>query len=101
MTHNIFLRGTLWKLERTRRGLGKSKKNPTGLWGLCCKEAKTIKVLPDEDFETVEKTAETIIHEMLHGLWWDLDEEAVTQAAKEIATALQVSGLLTDKKDHQ
>jgi hypothetical protein len=101
MKNPIFIRGSLWTLQRTRRGLGKSKAYPKGCWGHCSRENKTITIRPSKDFPTVEQEVDTIIHECLHGLWWDLDEEAVRTAATEIAAALRVSGLIPDKKDHQ
>lgn len=35
-----------------------------------------------------EEELEILIHEMLHGCFWDMDEEAITDAAKGMAKAL-------------
>jgi hypothetical protein len=43
-----------------------------------------------------EEILEVLLHEFLHGCFWDMDEEAITQAAKDMARALYKCGARID-----
>ena len=92
--HPVILKGELWSLVRTRRGLAKTKEAPKGLWGYAWSETREIRVRPPTDFPNVEKEADILIHEALHACLPDVDEAVVTQTATEIARALSIAGVL-------
>lgn len=76
----IRLRGQVWDLVRC--------KLPDGTDGLCeppGRPGKRIKIRKDMG---AKDELETLIHEMLHACYWDLDEKAVEEAARDIARAL-------------
>jgi hypothetical protein len=58
---------------------------PQGVDGNCHLEDRTIKVRKNL---RGERELEVLIHEMLHGCYWDLDEEAIESSARNIARVL-------------
>jgi len=94
--HPVILKGDLWSLVRTRRGLAKTKENPKGLWGYAWAETREIRVRPPADFPTVEKETDILIHEALHACLPDVDEAVITQTATDIARLLAFSGVLKE-----
>lgn len=92
----IIIRGSRWRLVRTRRGMEPSEKYPKGLWGYCKTNGKgggTIAVRPSEDFKNRQAELDTLIHEMMHAAHWDLAEEAVHETARDLAAALVKAGV--------
>lgn len=83
----IFINGEWWKLER-KKDLCLDGQY---LWGLCDPEKKTIQV--DGELEGIE-LANTLIHEMLHGIFPILNEATVTFAADDIVEVLNDCKLL-------
>jgi len=75
------LRGKLWRLLITKDTLGTAK-------GSC--EAPTLpnKAIRIRPSLKGRQELDTYIHEMLHACLWDLDEEAITDSATDIARAL-------------
>jgi len=53
---------------------------------------RSIKISPKTLAQNNEETLETIIHEALHACFWDLSEEAVDEAAVDIAGLLWALG---------
>lgn len=94
MTKKITVRGQKWTLRRTRRGLGESKQIPTGAWGWCDVSRREIRVAPEEDFPNGRDELDVLIHESLHALFPDLDEEVVTQSGRELADILVAAGVV-------
>ena len=92
--HKVTIRGQPWTLRRTRRGLGSTNRFPKGLYGYCDHTNKEIRVIPEEDFKTSQEELDTIIHETLHALFPDLDEEVVTQSGSELAAILVAAGVI-------
>jgi hypothetical protein len=43
-----------------------------------------------------EEILEVMLHEFLHGCFWDMDEEVITEAARDIARALYRCGARVD-----
>lgn len=85
----VFINGDWWKL-----GWKKDLYfNGDYLKGLCCPTEKTI--LMDEDLEGLD-LVNTLIHEVLHGIFPMLSEEAVERAADDIAEALAECRLVED-----
>jgi len=75
----IRLRGKVWRLAYYRL-----KKD----WGKCDPPfVKNKKIIINPDTKG-EKLLETYIHEMLHGCFWDMDEEAIYESSRDIARAL-------------
>ena len=94
MSNKIIVRGSPWRLLRTRRALGSTEAHPKGCWGLCDHGRKEIRVRPEEDFETSREELDTIIHEALHALFPDLDESVVTQSGTELCDILIAAGVV-------
>ena len=90
----ITVRGQPWTLRRTRRGLGSTNRFPKGLYGYCDHTHREIRVIPEEDFRGSQEELDTIIHEALHALFPDLDEEVVAQSGSELAAILVDAGLI-------
>jgi hypothetical protein len=47
-----------------------------------------------------EETLDTVVHEMLHGAGWHIDEEFVTQFSRDVAAAITRLGWHRDCKNH-
>lgn len=80
MVYRHSFRGKVWKIEPWAKGLR------------CCAKCdspydknKTIRI--SKNMEGVERI-EAIVHEGVHACFWDIDEDAVDEAAKSIATLL-------------
>ena len=91
---SVVLKGTLWTLKRTRMGLGKTKEHKGGLWGYSWADPNEIRIRPSVDFPSVEKEADIVLHECLHSLFPDMDEQAVAEGATELAEVLRQCDLL-------
>lgn len=53
--------------------------------GLCSMADRTIKIRKSL---RGERQLDVIIHELLHGCHWDLDEQAITETAEDVARVL-------------
>lgn len=71
------LRGRYWTITR-----GKLDKTQDGL----C-DASTRRITIRQSL-TGERELDVLIHEMLHACHWDLDEQAITETASDIARVL-------------
>lgn len=60
-------------------------------YGLCDYETKTIRLRRGQ---SITDLVDTIIHEILHARWADLDESAVVDISETISGFLDASGLL-------
>lgn len=66
-------------------------------YGICDYESRTIKLRAGMD---VTDLVDTILHEMIHARWPDLNEEAVCDMAETMSGFLDASGLLhPDQED--
>lgn len=75
----VTIRGRRWKVAKLDKGKAR---------GIC--EGPHI---PDKEIDFpvhggTRKDLDTIVHELLHGALWDLDEEAVYETAHDIAKVL-------------
>lgn len=95
----INIRGKSWTFKRTKRGLGKTKEHPGGLWGVCDFDKREIRVLPEDQFPSGEKELDVLIHETLHALYPDLAEESVTEGATVLAKVLVQAGIVPGSGD--
>lgn len=80
------IRGKYWKILRDRL--------PPDKDGLCVRDKRLITVRPSL---RGERELDVLIHEMLHACMWDLDEEAVTEMASDIAHVLWRIGYRIEK----
>lgn len=60
-------------------------KMPKTADGLCSMADRTIRIRKSL---RGERQMEVIIHELLHGCHWDLDEQAITETAEDVARVL-------------
>ena len=74
----VVIRGWKWIIRSSRRRL----KN---MWGWCDSDKRTIVLC-----RTLKgrRHLDTVIHELLHAAFYDLDEEAVRESATDIANVL-------------
>lgn len=71
------LRGRYWTIQRD--------KLPSSQDGLCDATTRTITVRRSL---AGERELDVLIHEMLHACHWDLDEQAITETASDLARVL-------------
>lgn len=83
------IRGKVWKLV-------KDPLDETLLGSCCHPQEPGKKIMIRDDLEGLEEL-DTLIHEMLHAAFWDLKEEAVNEAAEDIAKALWRLGYRNDR----
>ena len=75
------LRGKYWGITRTKNLKSRGDiDNPTV-------KSKKIRVSTKIE-DNSEELLEVVIHECLHGLFWDISEEAVTESAQDLAKVL-------------
>lgn len=67
-----------------------------GCYGICDYATKTIKLRAGMD---VADLVDTILHEMIHARWPDLDETAVCDMAETMSGFLDACGLLGAEED--
>jgi hypothetical protein len=83
------LRGTRYKFS--------AKKLPADTGGSCSSPQESNPAI--DICSTIKREdifLENIIHEMLHGCYWDLDEAAITEGARDIAKVLRKLGVKVD-----
>lgn len=66
--------------------------NTDGSCDMDCRHIKVRKSLRGE------RQLEVIIHELLHGCHWDLDEQAITETAEDVARVLWRLGYKIEQK---
>lgn len=81
----IYIGGQRWKVDWNAALRGDT-------YGLCDYATKTIRLRRGQ---TVTELVDTIIHEILHARWADLDESAVIDISETISGFLDASGLLS------
>ena len=77
----VKLRGKYWELARTKNLRSRGDIDNQG------SRNKKIRISTNIENET-EEILEVIIHECLHGLFWDIGEEAITDSAQDLAKVL-------------
>lgn len=65
-----------------------SSRMPKGIVGLCEHPEEAGKTIRIKRGQNQRDELDTTIHEMLHAFGWHLSEEAVTEAANDMATIL-------------
>ena len=75
----VQIAGKTWKVKETNTGLGKDL-------GKAIAPSKTILVKKKQT--DIEKKI-TLVHEMIHGFMWFLDEACVEQMATDVVDALE------------
>jgi hypothetical protein len=81
----VRLRGKYWELTRTKNLRSRGDIDNPDV------KSKKIRVSTKIEDET-EEMLEVIIHECLHGLFWDISEEAITDSAQDLAKILYELG---------
>jgi hypothetical protein len=79
----VYIAGQRWKVQWDCR--------LRGAYGICDYENKTIKLAAGMDTADL---VDTILHELLHARWPDLDETAVCDMAETCSRFLDAAGLL-------
>lgn len=87
------LRGRRWRLE-WREKIRHSKNPKEPLLGFCDYESRCIEISTKQEPKDL---SETVIHEMLHAIYPDLDEYVITNGAKDLNDALWAAELITEK----
>lgn len=85
----IYINGQRWKIQWDAPLRG-------DCYGLCDYATRTIQLRRGQ---TVSDLVDTIIHEIVHARWPDLDESAVIDISETISGFLDASGLLIP--DHE
>lgn len=80
---NVIIRGRRWKLIR---------KALRGCWGICDPPNTVNKAVIIHSALKGRKELEIIIHEVMHAGHWDMDEVAVEEFSKDLATILDRLG---------
>lgn len=75
-------------LRGKRYAFLKSGRLPKNSWGYCTDPADKKRMIKIHKELSDEQELEITVHEMLHGCFWDLDEEVISQVGKDIAKAL-------------
>lgn len=81
----VVLRGKKYKIQKT----GKVGED---LWGYCTDPNFTNRLIKIHKLLENSEELETIIHEMLHACFWDLDEEVINEVGKDMSQALWKMG---------
>jgi hypothetical protein len=76
----VYLNGQRWRITRAKM---------RSLWGDCDFDARTIRI---HETLTGRELMDTLIHEMVHGRWPDLQESAVAEFASVVAEVLDAEG---------
>lgn len=63
-------------------------------WGTACPAEKRIEM--NAGIKDNLTAATILIHEMLHGMWPDVEEDAISQRADELAVALHKARLIAE-----
>jgi hypothetical protein len=80
MDRHITIRGRRWRLRYQRL--------PIGMDGECeAPDVEGKRILIHKGLKDLDEL-ETLLHEMIHAAYWDLNEEAVHDGAHDIALAL-------------
>lgn len=67
---------------------------PNGKWGDCDPPTKHLPVIRIFGHQEGAQKVDTVIHEALHACFWDLSEESVKIAARDISSLLDRLGLI-------
>ena len=82
---SVTINGKRWRVEW---------KPLRGEYGTSCNSEKVIEM--DSGMKDNVTVATILIHEMLHGMWPDVEEDAICQRADELCLALNRVGLIAD-----
>jgi len=85
----IKLRQTHWTLERMDLG-----SNLRGNIDHPSRARRYIRI--STRLKRNQEILEVLLHEFLHGCFWDMDEEVITEAAKDMARGLYKCGVRVD-----
>jgi len=77
----VWINGQRWTIRRCRVSPDR--------WGDCCYETKTIRI---SDRLTGEAFLNTLVHELIHARWPDLNEQAVRDFADELTGVIHAEG---------
>ena len=77
------IRGKRWLFQFVPNLFGQ-----LGEWGSCDSPGTPGKSIRVDAGLRGQKLLETLVHEQLHAAYWDLDEEAIHEAARDIAKNL-------------
>jgi hypothetical protein len=84
----VYIGGQRWKVQWDQR--------LKDCYGICDYDTKTIRLRAGMD---VADLVDTILHEMIHARWPDLNEEAVEDFAGTMSGFLDACGLLRPEED--
>jgi hypothetical protein len=86
----VSLRGKRYKIQKT----GKISSN---LWAYCTDPKFTNRLIKIHKILENYEELETLIHEMLHACFWDLDEEVISEVGRDLSKALWKMGYRKQK----
>lgn len=84
----VYIGGQRWKVQWDQR--------LKDCYGICDYETRTIRLRAGMDLADL---VDTILHEMIHARWPDLNEEAVSDFAETMSGFLDACGLLRPEED--
>jgi hypothetical protein len=93
----VFLRCKEAKQEGKRYKIQKTGKISSNLWAYCTDPKFTNRLIKIHKILENYEELETLIHEMLHACFWDLDEEVITEVGKDLSNALWKIGYRKQK----
>lgn len=84
----VYIGGQRWKVQWDQR--------LKDCYGICDYDTRTIRLRAGMDLADL---VDTILHEMIHARWPDLNEEAVSDFAETMSGFLDACGLLRPEED--
>lgn len=95
----MILRGKRYGFRLVRGSeLPKPKNKGERVDGSCCPPTARNKEIRIRKTLRGERLLEVIIHEVLHACFWDIDEDAIESAARDLARVLYRLGVRIDKR---